>query len=121
MNKIIKSKTTTIDKSIFETNLYGLLSDSNNNYYFVDLLKTKDKNSHGSFFIEFESKSNVKILVVDDELKIILKSFDYIDRYPTVENIKSICNANQYEFVFELYWCKESLLLKTIVLNNPNI
>lgn len=123
MDSLKKFKNTQIDKSSFilETNLFGLLYDTDKGYYFVDYLETKDKNSYGSFFIKFESKSNVKILVVDDELKQIIKSHDYFDRFPSVENIESICKSNKYDFVFELYWCEESGLLKTNVLNDPNI
>ncbi len=106
--------------SCIVTGLFGLIKDSNSQYYFEDYIKAREKCCFGSFFIDLKL-ANTKILVIDDELKSILKSFDFINRHPREENIKSICKANQYDYVFMLYFCEESGLLKTKVLNDPNV
>lgn len=103
------------------TGLFALIKDSCGEYYFEDYLEAREKCCYGSFLINITLNSDVKILVIDGELKSIEKTFDYVNRFPSEENIKSICKSNQYDYVFMLYFCKESGLLKTKVLNDPNV
>jgi hypothetical protein len=110
MSKINYSNT------IFKTQLLGLFKDSNGDYYFDDYSIALNKNVFGSFYISDLNKTDIKILVIDDELKEICKSYDYVKRKPSEENIKAICLANLYDNVFMLYYDEStnSLITKTL-------
>lgn len=104
--------------NILKTKLLGLFKDSNGDYYFDDYSIALKKNAFGSFYLSDLNKTDAKILVIDDELKEICKSFDYVKRMPSEENIKAICSANLYDNVFMLYYDEStnSLITKTLKL-----
>lgn len=119
-NTLLKKVMSKVNYSntILKTQLLGLFKNSNGDYYFDDYSIALKKNAFGSFFISDLNKTDTKILVIDDELKEICKSFDYVKRKPSEENIRLICQTNLYDNVFMLYYDEStnSLITKALKL-----
>ena len=91
-------------------------------YLIVQMDAKLKKNTLGYFSYNLK-KETQSIVVIDEEavnnnLKIV-KSFDYVERKPTDEQIKSIIknNADYYIFLMEFNF---DTGFKSVLLHNPN-
>lgn len=110
--------------NIIGTDMLGLFKDSDDNFYFDDFIIAKYKNTFVKYFSgKSLSKNDVKIIVYDIDFELV-KTFDYVNRFPTDDNIKSICATNSFDYVFMIYCSKDlntnANVLITKTLNNPD-
>jgi hypothetical protein len=100
-----------------QSNRFGLFKN-NNGFYFDNLEKAIDLVHYGSFIIDIYDQNNIQILVIDNNLQNIIRTYEYINQKPTNLIINDIIIKNSCDYIF-MIWLNLDFQIQSKILYEP--